>query len=76
MLVVGTTFDPATPYKHAQGLTRQLGNARLLTMDGDGHGAYGGESPCVDATVDAYLERGVVPEVGRRCRQETPFEAP
>ena len=73
-LVVGTTYDPATPYEDAQRLTHQLGNARLLTMDGDGHGAYGGESKCIDLSVDAYLEHGVLPEPGRRCRQETPFD--
>jgi pimeloyl-ACP methyl ester carboxylesterase len=67
VLVVGTTFDPATPYKDAQSLTRQLGNARLLTMDGDGHGAYGGESACIDAHVDAYLLEGSLPDAGTRC---------
>ena len=71
VLVVGTTYDPATPYKDAQSLTRQLGNARLLTLDGDGHGAYGGESACLDAFVDAYLEHGDVPPPRARCRQET-----
>jgi pimeloyl-ACP methyl ester carboxylesterase len=75
VLVVGTTYDPATPYEDAQSLTRELGNARLLTMDGDGHGAYGGESECIDAAVNAYLLRGALPRTGRRCRQQTPFEA-
>jgi pimeloyl-ACP methyl ester carboxylesterase len=75
-LVVGTTYDPATPYENAQRLTRQLGNARLLTMDGDGHGAYGGESPCIDKRVNAYLRHGTLPAPGRRCRQQTRFTAP
>jgi hypothetical protein len=74
VLVVGTTYDPATPYEDAQSLTRQLGNARLLAMDGDGHGAYGGESECIDASVNAYLLRGALPQPGRHCRQQTPFE--
>ena len=39
-LVVGTTYDPATPYRGAKNLVRTLGNARLLTMRGDGHTAY------------------------------------
>jgi pimeloyl-ACP methyl ester carboxylesterase len=73
-LVIGTTYDPATPYEGALALTRQLGNARLLTMDGDGHGAYGGESKCIDTAVNAYLERAALPARGQRCRQETPFE--
>ena len=43
-LVVATTYDPATPYRGALRLVRDLGNARLITMRGDGHTAYGGES--------------------------------
>jgi hypothetical protein len=38
-LVIGTTNDPYTPYIWAQRLTHDLGNARLLTYDGDGHGS-------------------------------------
>jgi pimeloyl-ACP methyl ester carboxylesterase len=72
-LVVGTTYDPATPYGDALSLTRDLGHARLLTMRGDGHTAYGGNSRCVDRAVDAYLERGIVPAAGTTCRQNVPF---
>ena len=72
-LVVGTTYDPATPYRGAKRLVAQLGNARLLTMRGDGHTAYGGNSPCIDAAVDAYLENLVVPGNGASCKQEVPF---
>ncbi|ADB48621.1 alpha/beta hydrolase [Conexibacter woesei] len=75
-LVVGTTYDPATPYKEARRLVGQLGNARLLTMRGDGHTAYGGNSPCIDAAVDAYLIDGTLPAEGTSCRQEVPFAQP
>ncbi len=75
-LVVGTTYDPATPYKEAKRLVGQLGNARLLTMRGDGHTAYGGNSTCIDDAVDAYLEQLTVPAEGTTCRQEVPFEQP
>ena len=75
-LVVGTTYDPATPYKEAKRLVRQLGNARLLTMRGDGHTAYGGNSACIDEAVDAYLEQLTLPATGTVCRQEVPFEQP
>ena len=54
-LVVGTTYDVATPYRGAKRLVARLGNARLLTMRGDGHTAYGGNSSCIDAAVDAYF---------------------
>jgi hypothetical protein len=76
VLVVGTTYDPATPYRWSKILTADLGNARLLTMRGDGHTAYGGQSACIDAAVDAYLEDGALPPEGTVCRQEVPFAAP
>jgi pimeloyl-ACP methyl ester carboxylesterase len=75
-LVIGTTYDPATPYPGAVRLVADLGNARLLTMEGDGHTAYGGKSSCIDAATDAYLIDGALPAEGTVCRQETVFEAP
>jgi hypothetical protein len=74
ILVIGTTYDPATPYREAIRLVSQLRNARLLTMLGDGHTAYGGNSPCIDAAVDTYLNQGTVPAAGTACKQEVPFE--
>jgi hypothetical protein len=67
IVVVGTTRDPATPYRWAQSLSRQLSSARLLTYDGDGHTAYGRGSACVDSTINAYLLRGTPPTNGKRC---------
>jgi pimeloyl-ACP methyl ester carboxylesterase len=75
-LVVATTYDPATPYRGARNLVRELGNARLLTMRGDGHTAYGGTSACIDAAVDAYVDDGTLPPVGTQCPQDTGFSAP
>jgi pimeloyl-ACP methyl ester carboxylesterase len=67
IVVVGTTRDPATPYRWAQSLSRQLSSARLLTYDGDGHTAYGRGSDCIDRTINAYLLRGTPPTDGKRC---------
>lgn len=75
-LVVGTTYDPATPYRGARRLAADLGNARLLTMRGDGHTAFPGNSPCIDVAVEAYLDEGTLPAPGTVCRQEVAFEAP
>lgn len=68
ILVVGTTGDPATPYPWAQALTRQLGNATLLTYEGTGHTAYGRAGVCVDDAVDGFLVGGRMPGAGTRCR--------
>jgi pimeloyl-ACP methyl ester carboxylesterase len=68
ILVVGTIFDPATPYAWAQALSRQLGTATLLSYRGDGHTAYGTGSRCVDDVVDAYVLTGTPPPQGTVCR--------
>ncbi|MEU3936109.1 alpha/beta hydrolase [Streptomyces sp. NPDC029044] len=67
IVVVGTTRDPATPYRWAQALAGQLSSARLLTYEGDGHTAYGRGSSCIDRTINAYLLRGTPPTDGKRC---------
>ncbi|MGW1670149.1 alpha/beta hydrolase [Streptomyces sp. NPDC002324] len=67
IVVVGTTRDPATPYRWARALASQLSSARLLTYDGDGHTAYGRGSACIDSTINAYLLRGTPPTDGKRC---------
>ena len=76
VLVIGTTYDPATPYRGAKRMVAELGNARLLTMLGDGHCAYGGNSACIDAAVEAYLVEGTLPNAGTVCEQSVPFAQP
>ena len=67
IVVVGTTRDPATPYKWAQGLAAELQNGHLITYNGDGHTAYMRSNSCVDDAVDAYMVKGVVPPPGLKC---------
>ncbi|WP_020141295.1 alpha/beta hydrolase [Streptomyces sp. 351MFTsu5.1] len=67
IVVVGTTRDPATPYRWARALAAQLASARLLTYEGDGHTAYGRGSTCIDSAIDTYLLRGTPPADGKRC---------
>jgi pimeloyl-ACP methyl ester carboxylesterase len=67
IVVVGTTRDPATPYRWARALSAQLSSARLLTYEGDGHTAYGRGSACIDSTINAFLLRGTPPVDGKRC---------
>ncbi|GAA1273179.1 peptidase [Planotetraspora silvatica] len=66
IVVVGVTHDPATPYQWAPRLANQLRTAVLLTLNGEGHGAYG-QSPCIDTAVNAYLNDGKVPANGLTC---------
>jgi pimeloyl-ACP methyl ester carboxylesterase len=68
ILVVGTTYDPATPYPWAQALAKQLSQGVLLTRVGDGHTGYGMGSQCTDTAIDRYLLTGVTPPAGTVCR--------
>ncbi|WP_128984380.1 alpha/beta hydrolase [Streptomyces roseicoloratus] len=67
IVVVGTTRDPATPYKWARALAGQLSSGTLLTYEGDGHTAYGRGSDCIDSAINAYLLEGTLPTDGKRC---------
>ncbi|MEU5886277.1 alpha/beta hydrolase [Streptomyces sp. NPDC047461] len=69
VLVVGNTGDPATPYEGARKMADELGKdvGVVLTWKGEGHGAYGSGSDCVDSTVNAYLLKGTVPKDGKVC---------
>ncbi len=67
ILIVGTKFDPATPYPWAQSLNKQLATSTLLTYEGNGHTAFGNGSTCVDSSVNDYLLRGITPPAGKRC---------
>lgn len=74
VLVVGTTFDPATPYSGAQAVAGLLPGSRLLTVAGWGHTSLG-YSTCADSAVARYLVSTRLPAEGTRCAFDlTPFE--
>lgn len=62
ILIIGTTRDPATPYKWAQSLAKIFSSSVLISLDGDGHTGYGRGSTCVDSEVDRYLLTGATPK--------------
>jgi hypothetical protein len=75
VLVVNGTYDPATPYRFGHRMSRELGNARLLTLDGYGHTSQW--SACVQGWYTKYLLGGQLPPEGTRCAQDrAPFPAP
>ena len=67
IVVIGTKYDPATPYQWAQTLHKTLSNSVLLTWEGDGHTAYGKAGSCLNDPVDDYLLTGKVPQDGLVC---------
>jgi pimeloyl-ACP methyl ester carboxylesterase len=70
VLVIGNTFDPATPYRGGVAMARQLARARLLTVDGYGHTALLNPSSCVNRYESRYFIKGTLPPRGTRCRQD------
>ncbi|MHA5054050.1 alpha/beta hydrolase [Streptomyces sp. SD15] len=77
VLVIGTTYDPATPYRDAQAMAKELANARLLTHNGYGHSALLNPSSCVNEYESRYFIDGTLPPAKTTCRpDEPPFSAP
>ncbi|MDQ3104273.1 MAG: alpha/beta hydrolase [Actinomycetota bacterium] len=73
VLVVGTRFDPATPYQNAVSTAGVLGRARLLTLDGWGHTSLF-SSRCIDDYTAEYLLHRRLPPRGASCRPDrVPF---
>lgn len=67
MLVIGTTNDPATPYKWAETVANNLDSGHLITYNGEGHTAYNKSNECVNSTVEDFLLKGVVPADDPNC---------
>jgi pimeloyl-ACP methyl ester carboxylesterase len=70
VLVIGNTFDPATPYRGAKAMTRKLARARLLTVDGYGHTSLTNPSSCANDYASRYLIDQALPPKGARCEQD------
>lgn len=71
-LVIAGTHDPATPYVWGGRYVRQLGNARLLTYAGDGHGSLTEFNPCILQAALSYLNDLTLPAEGTVCAQTIP----
>jgi hypothetical protein len=65
--VVGTTNDPATPYKWAQAVASSLQHGHLITYHGEGHTAYNKSNACVNSAVDDFFVNGTVPASDPMC---------
>ena len=73
ILLISRLYDPATPHGGAVAAAETLANARLLTIDGWGHGYYlAGRSTCADDYMAAYLIDLELPPVGVVCAEDAP----
>ncbi len=77
ILLVGTRFDPASPYENAQLVDDLLPDSTLLTVDGWGHTSAEIPSRCTVETVSRYLLEETTPPEGTTCPVDFgPFETP
>lgn len=68
VLMIGNTFDPATPIASARRLAQKLGtNAVLLEQRSYGHCSTSSNSTCTFNVVRDYLLNEKLPEAGKVC---------
>lgn len=67
IVVTGLTSDPATPIHFSHELAQQLENSIHITVEGEGHGAYSRENPCIVESIDGYILDEQYPEDGLVC---------
>ncbi|GAA3561248.1 alpha/beta hydrolase [Kribbella ginsengisoli] len=74
VLVIGTRYDPATPYQATRPYADLFPAARMLTVEGYGHTTLF-KSSCADARITAYLTTLQAPADGSTCQQDRkPFD--
>ena len=66
ILLVGSTGDPATPYRWAQAVAHQLDHSVLLTRRGPGHTGFF-FSTCIQRYVERYLTNLSLPPAHTTC---------
>ncbi|WP_203919574.1 alpha/beta hydrolase [Rugosimonospora africana] len=67
ILLVSVTDDPSTPYSGGEQAARELGDARVLTVDGYGHMSIHAGSSCALAAENQYLLSAQAPPAGTHC---------
>ena len=68
MLLIGNTYDPATPLDSAKRLSATMGaNAVLLEQRSYGHCSISAVLTCTYNTILDYLLLGRLPKVGKVC---------
>ena len=73
VLVIGNYYDPATQYEFSRRMSRQLGNALLVSVDSFGHCILG-DSTCTDRIAEDYLVNLETPGPGTICHPDVqPF---
>lgn len=72
ILLIGNTYDPATPLSSTRYMHKALKRSRLLIMRGYGHTALVNPSTCINRKVTRYFIDGTLPANGTKCDQDDP----
>ena len=77
VLVFGNTGDTSVNYRDSVAAARDLGNARLLTINQFGHSEALNPDTCATSYEVSYLLTGALPPAGTVCQADAPpFPAP
>ncbi len=70
IIVMGTTNDPATPYRYAPKMAQALRTGVLVTREGEGHTAFTSGNRCIVDIVNRFYVDGAVPKDGTTCKPD------
>jgi pimeloyl-ACP methyl ester carboxylesterase len=77
VLVIGSSFDPATAFGSSIRLAQELADARFLPVIGFGHTVLFNPDHCAQDYVSAYLTELTLPPNGASCSDDgSPFAGP
>ncbi|KAE8352399.1 TAP-like protein-domain-containing protein [Aspergillus coremiiformis] len=72
LLIIGNTYDSATPFKSAQNISASFEGSVLLEHGGWGHGTLSHGSSCTSRAIRNYWTNGALPEAGTKCEPDYP----
>ncbi|KAE8383837.1 TAP-like protein-domain-containing protein [Aspergillus bertholletiae] len=75
MLIIGNTYDSATPLQSAKNISAGFEGSVLLEHGGWGHATLGQGSSCTSKIIRNYWTNGTLPAAGTKCATDyAPFE--
>ncbi|KAL4869308.1 hypothetical protein BDV12DRAFT_196547 [Aspergillus spectabilis] len=75
LLVIGNTYDSATPFRSAQNVSAGFESSVLVENGGFGHGSHAHGSACTSRIIREYFTEGTLPESDTFCETSYgPFE--
>ncbi|KAB8279170.1 Alpha/Beta hydrolase protein [Aspergillus minisclerotigenes] len=76
IMVIGNTYDSATPLRSAQNISASFEGSVLLEHGGWGHATLAHGSSCTSRIIRDYWSNGTLPAVGTKCEPDyPPFES-